>query len=199
MTRISELIVNDVLEEGRRAGATDCDIGIAQESGVHPYDVRVMREYTGAKGRLLVFRCPNLEHLGLHGRLRPKPMHHAGRAPEDRPARASDYDLMSAWRRAESGWTKIFVSAPEGAKSGNYTEEAREMMVELNGKLISPLQHGAQDDFQNVANRGVLPEDHFVAFCAGRVSYLDRPEDCRRFYSTHSLHWPYDDHGRFMT
>lgn len=258
MAKFSDLIVNDVLEEGRRDGATDADIEIALDSGMHPSDVKVMREYAGEKDRLLVFRCPNLEHLGLHGRLPPKPASYSdpkGSPERDaRPAKVSDYDMMSAWRRGElaqpredpgfrgqesavgptglgspaaealrirspkfdrragpigmdpvsatslqPGWVKIFVSSikSRGAKRGPYPGEAREMLKELNGKLKSKLQHGAQDDLHRADQRGVEDDDRFVAFCAGRATFFGGPEDCKRFYATHSLHWPYDDQGKF--
>lgn len=189
-------------------GASGSDIDLAIASGFDPRDVHAIRDYSEAKSLLLVFRCPKPSARPWHGEYEPKRGHVAeksdaqGRATKGGRIYVSDYVLMSVWRVsgtiAARGYQKIFVTAMQrGAKRGAFSPEATAIVAKLNRGLVSRLQHGAQDDWANAANRGVTPDDRFLAFECGAAWYMGSPAACAAFYRARGLRWPYDASGRY--
>jgi hypothetical protein len=105
--------------------------------------------------------------------------------------------MMSVWSRAESGWEKVKMSAANGRAKGSWPENARALTAMLNEKLISPLQHGAQDDFESHKNPNVSERDTFTAFVNGKAVHLIDYKACARFYEEQGIWWPYDKDGKY--
>ena len=70
-------------------------------------------------------------------------------------------------------------------------------MVELNGRLVSKIQHGCQDDYHSAKNPGVKSSDHFSAFQVGLATHLPGPSACAAFYVERGISWPYDPSGKY--
>jgi hypothetical protein len=187
--------------EARRAGVLPKDIALSRRCGIDARDVRVFRAFSG-RGFLIVVRCPNPAARAWHGLFPPKPISMKDKSGSSgvavgRPGymRVSDYDLMSLWRRGATGWEKVFASAANGADSGPYLPEARLLIKQLNGSLVSRIQHGCQDDYVSPKNPGVKLTDHFVAFFNNQAEYFDSPLLCQMFYKRKRLVWLYNSTG----
>lgn len=184
-------------------GASGRDIDLAIASGFDPRDVHTIRAYSETKSLLLIFRCPKASARPWHGEYSPKAGEVAtksdasGRAAHKGRIYVSDYDLMSVWRVSGpiSGrsYQKIFVTALQrGAKSGPWSAKARHTVGPfMTAQLVSPVQHGAQDDWASASNRGMNANDRFLAFEVGQAWYLPSSADCERVYRTRALRWPY--------
>lgn len=191
-------------DELRNAGIPEDDIEFSRLSGIDARDVLVFRQ-TSLAGLIIVVRCPKTAGRIWHGLLPPKPWAVKDKSgesgvvvTEDRGMFVSDYDLMSVWRRDQKGWKKVVVSAAGGAASGKWQPEAIAVVVNLNKRLISRIQHGCQDDFDSPSNRGVKPEDQFAAFREGMPSHFDDPAALKAFYDRNGLvPWPYNSLGKF--
>lgn len=191
--------------EWRRAGIPEMDIVFSRQSGMDGRDVRTLREISMQRSLLIVVRCPKVTARAWHGLVPPKPWAMkqktgtSGLAVSDSgDIRVSDYDLMSVWRKGEQGFVKLFMSATGGAPRGRWSAEAQQLAVELNGRLVSRIQHGCQDDFESPNNPGVKSSDHFAAFRLGQATHLADPTLCAQYYAQAGLPWPYDPAGRFI-
>ena len=193
-------------QEWRRAGATEQDISWSRQSGMDARDVAALRVTTLAQSLCIVIRCPKATARIWHGILPPKNVatkektNAAGvmQGNKGRLLMVSDYDLMSVWRGPASAQVKVFISAAKGASRGAWSTEAVALIRMLNGKLVSRLQHGCQDDFESTDNPGVKSGDHFIAFNRGAVTYLANREACAKYYVDAGLgKWPYDASGKF--
>ena len=114
----------------------------------------------------------------------------------------SDYDMMSLWVRNDAGgYRELFASAlKQGAGRGPWTREAMDAVRLLNHALLSPLQHGAQDDFTPPPTHehpGVRQDTRFCAFREGEAAYLEGMAACAACYARWHLHWPCDEAGGF--
>jgi hypothetical protein len=194
--------------EARAAGATEFDIRLSRQSGIDARDVMNLRRFTAAKLLLIVFRCPKTAARAFHGDLPAKTLvtkektNETGTIYNNRGVlMVSDYDMMSLWRASAGGFEKIYVSSIQspGAARGRWLPEATALVREMNGFLITKIQHGCQDDFQNRAkNPGVKMADHFLAIRKGDGIYLPDPVHCENFYRAHRLFWPYGIGGKYI-
>jgi hypothetical protein len=105
---------------------------------------------------------------------------------------------MGVWRAGSKGFERIFIAAANGVKQGKWSAEATGLVRALNGRLVSRIQHGCQDDLDSPTNRGVKPDDHFAAFRSGGAEHLPSPLACKQYYGLHRLQWPYDQAGRYV-
>jgi len=206
MPTIQEILEAQREEDALRAGVKQEDIELSRDCGIDARDVRSFREASATEGVVIVVRCPKVSARAWHGIFPAKTWATKGKTGssgavvnERGQILVSDYDLMSLWQRSGSGVTKVFASAAGGAARGHYPPEAQALIVRLNARLISRIQHGCQDDFDSPKNPGVKPTDHFVAFDAGLAFYLPAPSDCEAFYRRNDLNWPYDVGGRFQS
>jgi hypothetical protein len=190
--------------EALQAGVPQRDIDLSRRCGIDAMDVRVFREFSG-KGFLIVVRCPKTAARAWHGLIPPKPISMKDKSgssgvavKEPGKMLVSDYDLMSIWRHGGSGWRKVFASAANGAPRGRYSAEATAIIKELNGSLISRIQHGCQDDYCSLHNPGVKMADHFATFCNGLAEYHANPAVCKSFYERNGLVWLYGPTGAYL-
>jgi hypothetical protein len=192
-------------QRARAAGADGLDIRLSVESGMDARDIMFLRRFTRERGLMIVFRCPKPSARAFHGTLPAKTFATKAKSNAETGTvhgagghlMVSDYDMMSVWRGGAPVWQKIFVSAlAPGAARGPWSAEARDLVREMNGTLITRLQHGCQDDFHSPDNPGVKMADHFLAIRAGDGVYLPTPIHCENFYAAHALFWPYRSNGR---
>ena len=179
------------------------DIAFSRLCGVDAEDVGTFRRITRQRAALIIVRGPKLAARVFHGIFPPKPASArdqksgtSGVGEARGKPFVSDYDLMGAWRRSGSGYQKIFMAAPGGASRGPWSVEGMALARELNCALVSPIQHGAQDDYHSPSNRGVQSGDYFAAFNAGIAKYLGSVPACEQYYRQHQLDWPYLANGR---
>jgi len=223
---IQELLEYKREEEWRRAGVPEGDIEFSRVSGMNAQDVRTFREFTSS-GLLIVVRCPKVTGRPHHGIFRPKPKAYddprwksgdsglsvvkkeivvtkMGSSGPAEPKKietklfVSDYDLMSVWKSGLKGFEKIFISAERGAPRGAYTPQARELLRNLNKRLVSRIQHGCQDDYHSPKNPNVKAGDRFAAFNNGSAEYLADMYECGRYYQKFHLTWPYNEAGKYI-
>ena len=205
MPKLQEILEGQREEAGQRAGVGPKDIEHSRVSGIDPQDVRTFREASASEGILIVVRCPKVAARAWHGILPAKTWATKQKTGDSGAVvnqkgqiMVSDYDLMSLWRRTGGAAVKLFASAAGGAAQGKYPREAQELIVRLNARLITKIQHGCQDDFDSVLNPGVKVTDHFSAFDAGRALHLSSPSECAAYYSRNGMTWPYDGAGRYQ-
>ena len=205
MAQLGEILAAQREEAASRAGATPADIELSRKCGIDPQDVCTFRRVSAGEMLVIVVRCPKLAALAWHGTFPAKTASTSAKTSESGTVlgssgriMVSDYDLMSLWKRESGVPRKIVASAEGGAKRGRYPEEATQLLVRLNGQLVTKIQHGCQDDFASPSNPGVKPADHFAAFDTGNVSYLRNPVDCADFYKRNDLVWPYDAAGKYQ-
>lgn len=203
MATIQEMFEGDREAEWRRAGVPDGDIAFSRKSGIDGRDVRAFREFSSGNV-LIVVRNPKLTARAWHGSVPPKNF-----ATKDKTGSSgvvvtksgrilvSDYDLMSVWRTEASPPAKVFISAADGAARGKWSEDAVKLVVRLNARLVSKIQHGCQDDYHSRSNPGVKQTDHFSAFRRGLSTHLPNPSACADFYAALGLAWPYDAAGKY--
>ena len=204
MATIQEIVEANREMEWKKQGVPDACIAHSRLSGMDPRDVRAMQEFS-SRGFLIVVRCPKTTARAWHGKVPPKRWASKAKtgssgvivAPGE-PFQVSDYDLMSIWRSTGRGFEKVFTSAANGAVRGKWLPEATAIVVSLNNLLVSRIQHGCQDDFENIQNPGVKAADHFASFCLGHADHQASPAECRDFYKTHGLHWPYREDGSYI-
>jgi hypothetical protein len=199
---IQELLEYKREEEWRREGVPEGDIEFSRLSGMDARDVRAFREVT-RRDLLIVVRCPKVTARPHHGVFPPKTKvteqktGTSGLVVTKTKVLVSDYDLMSVWRGGMKGFEKIFISAEGGAPRGTWTPQARELIRELNMFLVSPIQHGCQDDYDSPKNPGVKAGDHFAGFHEGSAEHLADMFECARYYAKFGLAWPYDRTGKY--
>ena len=203
MATIQELFEGDREAEWRRAGVPEADIAFSRKSGIDGRDVRAFREFS-RENVLIIVRNPKVTARAWHGNVPPKNI-----TTKDKTGSSgvvvtasgrilvSDYDLMSVWRTEASPPAKVFISAADGAARGKWSEEAVKLIVRLNARLVSKIQHGCQDDFHAEKNPGVSPTDHFSAFQRGLATHLPNRTTCADYYAKQGLAWPYDADGKY--
>lgn len=213
---MADLMVANRLRDAAHHGVSTADVLFARKTDLGPEDVRVFRELTRTYKLLIVLRCPKRGAVAFHGVFRPKRRVDGhdkagnlvksgasgiGVHPDTGNIFISDYDMMSLWAHGGHGYRKLFASALElHAETGPWSKEAMAVVRLLNGALLSPLQHGAQDDFTPAAGHmhpGVTPETRFCAFREGETAYMEGMDACAAFYRQWGLHWPYDTAGHF--
>lgn len=189
-------------QEWRRAGVIDADIFASRGSGMNAADIGVFRDASRA-GPIIVLRCPKAAARPWHGVFAPKPMAEkepttdSGVLVKRGRAVVSDYDLMGVWQRAGTAWERVRVTAENGADRGRWPVVAQMLVVALNKRLVSRIQHGCNDDWNSKDNRGVKEGDRFMGFVEGRVVALESPAQAAAFYATWKLGWPYGADGRY--
>jgi hypothetical protein len=216
---IADILVANRLRDAALAGVKPADIMFAQQSDLGPEDVRSLRAATEAYKLLIVLRCPKRGAVAFHGVFRAKRWvdghdragnlvksgaSGVGVHPDHGNIFVSDYDMMSLWVKTDGGgYRKLFASALiKGAERGPWTREAMDAVKLLNGALLSPLQHGAQDDFTPPPDRrhpGVQPDTRFCAFREGEATYMEGMTACAAYYKKWGLYWPYDANGGFTS
>lgn len=214
---IADMMVANRLRDAAGAGVKPADILFAQQTDLAPEDVRALRAATETYKLLIVLRCPKRGAVAFQGVFRAKRwadghdsagnsvksgVSGLGVHPERGNIFISDYDMMSLWvRTGGKGYRKLFASAlTMGAERGAWTKEAMDAVRLLNGALLSPLQHGAQDDFTSPPGHkhpGVQTDTRFCAFREGEATYMDGMAACAAYYRKWELYWPYDDAGGF--
>jgi hypothetical protein len=213
----ADMLVASRLRDAARAGVGPADINFARQTDLAPEDVRALRAATKTYNLLIVLRCPKRGAVAFQGVFRAKRWadghDSAGNSvktgasgvgihPERGNVFVSDYDMMSLWVAADGGgYRKLFASALKmGAERGPWSKEAMDVVRLLNGALISPLQHGAQDDFtppQGHKHPGVTKDTRFCAFRDGEATYMDGMAACAAYYQKWGLYWPYGAAGDF--
>ena len=203
MGTIQELFEGNREDEWRRAGVLEQDIAFSRLCGIDARDVRTFRDFSLAQ-LLIIVRNPKVSARAWHGVVPPKNI-----ATKDKTGSSgvviteagrifvSDYDLMSVWRTETSPPVKVFISAADGASRGKWSDEAVKLVVRLNGRLVSKIQHGCQDDYRSRSNPGVKPTDHFSAFQRGLAVHLASSSACAEFYAKQGISWPYDVSGMY--
>ncbi|WP_431284272.1 hypothetical protein ACQW02_05520 [Humitalea sp. 24SJ18S-53] len=214
---IADIMVANRLRGAAAAGVSAADINFAQSTDMAPEDVAALRATTRAHGLCIILRCPKKGAVAFHGVFRPKRwadghdsqgntvksgLSGIGIHPEGGNIFVSDYDMMSLWVAAGGGgYRKIFCSSTvPGRDRGHWPREALETVRRLNAGLISPLQHGAQDDFTPAVNHphpGVSRDGRFAAIREGEATYIEGMAACAAYYAQWGLYWPYDGQGKF--
>ena len=215
---MADLMVANRLRDAAHHGLATADLLFAKQTDLAPEDVRALRELTRLYRLLIVLRCPKKGAVAFHGVFRPKrrvdghdragnPVKSGisgiGVHPDTGNVFVSDYDMMSLWARPEGQheYHKLFASALKmHAETGAMAKEATEAIRLLNGALLSPLQHGAQDDYTpgpGKGHPGVTKETRFCAFREGETEHMEGMAACEAFYHKWHLHWPYDKAGAF--
>jgi hypothetical protein len=199
----------------QRHEVRDSDIHYSRLSGMDPRDVDVFCDFTYQRGLLMIVRCPKRPARHFHGKADPKPS--SIRKPTDPAtglllsgkgkAYVSDYDLMCVWRYFGAGhYEKIFFSelGLKGLKA--LPPAARELFDDINQRLVSPLQHGAQDDYHAPDNPGVALRQQgaampsrFMVFNLGAADYVCNGTELKACYERllGKMAWPYDADGKF--
>jgi hypothetical protein len=188
----------------KEAGADGLDLRLSAESGMDARDIMNLRRFTREMDLLIVFRCPKASARAFHGTLPAKTFATKEKTNETGTVfgrygdiMVSDYDMMSLWLHAGTGFQHIYVSALEpGAPRGPWSKEAVLLVKAMNEFLITKLQHGCQDDWHSPGNPGVKMTDHFLAVRMGDGIYLRDPNYCENFYAAHGLFWPYGAGGK---
>jgi len=199
-------------QEWRAAGISERDIDFALQSGIHAGDVAVFRDFSSL-GHLVVMRCPKRTALPWHGFFPPKhgglskPEHKTGESgvlvttaggdAKQQIIVVSDYDLMCVWREGPQGLEKITVTAPNGAKRGPFSTDAKLAVRWLNARLTARIQHGCNDDWDSADNQGVPATQRYAAFRNGIPTYLADSAACAKYYTDAGIPWPYDAAGKY--
>lgn len=210
--KIAELGIYNRLRDAAAARLPPADIAFAQQSDIDPEDVGTFRMATRQYGLIVIVRCPKRGAVAWHGTFDPKRCEDGhdifgnpvksgvsgiGVHPERGNVFISDYDMMSMWRKFEGGgWRKVLArDIDRGGEVQIYTKW-------MNGKLRSPLQHGAQDDFvppPGAQHPNVAEDCRCAAFMEGEAVYLPDRRATQSFYVKQGLKpWPYDQQGKFI-
>lgn len=202
------------------AGATQADIDFSWISAIDARDVMTFRTFAAERRLLIVMRCPKPPALVFHGLFPAKNAHTSEKTSEESglvtgasgTIMVSDYDLMCVARHNDAkpgSFARIPMTAEgKGVKYGRWDPKAAEMMRDLNGRLVSRIQHGAQDDFQGQPHPGffekggVPPRCAAFRFVPGAVTaeclILSSADVARRFYRRVGLDWRYDPSGHYI-
>lgn len=208
-TSLHQLADHARVRQYRERGIPESDIALSDASGMDARDVRFVRELTAARALCIVVRCPKPEGRVLQGVVPPKPVTVKEKSKDfglvgrgsyetgDVQTWVSDYDLMGIWRYEGGRYRALPLRDLRGALDDRSTLEARTVAAALNARLVSPIQHGCQDDYRDRRNPGVSTKDHFAIFDRGRALHLDRYADCARYYRSRGLAWTYGPSGRY--
>jgi hypothetical protein len=187
----------------------ESDIALSTASGMDARDVAFLRELTAARALCIIVRCPKPDGRVLQGVLPPKPMAVKEKSKEfgvvgrgtpgqgDVQTWVSDYDLMGLWKYEGGRHRPLPLRNLTGALADHSTLEARAVAALMNARLVSPIQHGCQDDFLDRRNPGVSDKDHFAIYLRGRAQHLRGVAACAAFYRAHGLAWHYGPSGRY--
>lgn len=210
---IAELGIYRRLRDAGHARLPHADIAFAHQSDIDPADVGIFREASRLYGICIIVRCPKRGAVAWHGTFDPKRCEDGhdmfgnpvksgvsgiGVHPERGNVFISDYDMMSMWRHTEgAGWVKVLAKdIDRGGEVQIYTDWMN------TGRLRSPLQHGAQDDFvppPGGHHPNVAEDCRCAAFMLGAAHYLQDRRATRAFYEQNQLQpWPYDDQGKYI-
>lgn len=166
-------------------------IAIAEKCGINAIDLETLRDFAKAQRLLLIIRSPGgagRNIVGIGGiDIRPKPAaikdKTGGRwIARDGVFYVSDYDLLSVWRRAGSGYAKVAL--------GEGDPRTDQFLKAINQGMVMPLQHGANDDYLDCAGNArnsaigesftIVPEDGLITVCQSRQAM-------RAFYANRGL------------
>ena len=209
--QIAELGIYNRLSRAEADRVAPSDIAFAQKSDVDPEDVTTFRLATLKYGLIVIIRCPKRGAVAWHGTFKPKRCEDGhdsmgnrvtsglsglGVHPESGNLFVSDYDMMSMWRRISGGgFRKVDAKNIDDGEVRAYVEW-------MKGKLRSPLQHGAQDDFVPEAGKGhmdVAEDCRCAAFQEGEAIYLPDRKATHAYYVKMGLKpWPYDPGGVYI-
>jgi len=203
--KIFDAVAHAKENEWRRAGTSPENIAFARSTGMDARDIATLRLFASQERILIAVRCPKATARAWHGAFGAKTGATKAKSGDSGLAvgksgriMVSDYDLMSVWKQAGAGFTRIPVTAMEpGAKRGRWSPEATRLIRALNGRLITRIQHGCQDDWQSADNPGVKDTDRFAATNQGAFQFLSSPSACAAYYRDHGLDWPYDSSGSY--
>lgn len=196
-----------------RDGLSMEDVHFSRLSGMAPADIETLRDFSRNHCLLLVIRCPKRAARYYHGLYQPKTMQssmlHLKSDPRtglvtrpDGRVEVSDYDLMCVYRFVGHGqFEKIKFSGVDPTnKRSRLSDEATGLLVQVQKLLLSPFQHGAQDDWIHPENPGVgtggknEEPDRFMVFIQGRASFFAGPRAVQeKVYVRFGLHWPYTE------
>jgi len=192
-----------------RQGANTGDLLASRATGFDACDVLQLRLLTHEIPVLLVFRCPKLAARGLHGiapaktaRVKEKTGESGGVVDKHGRIYVSDYDLMCVYRLDTAGWgrpTKLMASGIDPSKPRSpLSREASDLFRRINRRLVTKLQHGAQDDWASPANPGIdLIGSRFAAVQLGQFLPLGDGNQTKVFYASIGLDWPYAGDGSY--
>src|SRR4051794_24714217 len=143
----------------QRDEVTDQDIHFSRLSGMSPFDIDVLSDFSREEALLIVIRCPKRPARYFHGTFYPKPAtvkiksnSETGLVTEEGTTYVSDYDLMCVWRFiSQSQYQQVLFRALDDRNPLGFGPEADELMKKLGNRLRSPFQHGAQDTFYSVS------------------------------------------------
>jgi hypothetical protein len=192
-----------------RQGANMGDLLASRTTGFDACDVLQLRLLTHEMPVLLVFRCPKLAARGLHGiapakmaRIKQKTGPFGGLFDEHGRLYVSDYDLMCVYRLDPVGRgkpAKLMASGIDPTKPRSpLSREASDLFRRINRRLVTKLQHGAQDDWASPENKGVnLTTSRFAAVQLGQFLPLGDGYQTKVFYDSNGLDWPYAGDGSY--
>jgi hypothetical protein len=192
-----------------RQGASTGDLLASRATGFDACDVFQLRLLSHELPVLLVFRCPKLAARGLHGiapaktaRLKQKTGESGGLFDEHGRLYVSDYDLMCVYRLDPAGRgkpAKLMASGIDPARPRSpLSREASDLFRRINRRLVTKLQHGAQDDWASPYNPGVdLTGSRFAAVWLGQFVPLGDGHQTKVFYTVNGLDWPYAADGSY--
>jgi hypothetical protein len=208
-TSLHALADHSRVRQYREHHIPESDIALSTASGMDARDVQFLRELSGRRGLCIIVRCPKPDGRVLQGVLPPKPMAvkekskafgvvgRGSPATGDVRTWVSDYDLMGIWKHEGGRYRPLPLRNLHGALADHSTIEARTVAALLNASLVSPIQHGCQDDFIDDRNPGVSGKDHFAVYDRGRAQHLRGVAPCAAFYRAHGLTWRYGLSGRY--
>lgn len=207
--RLTAAFEHDIAQ---RTEVSDQDIHFSRLSGISPVDIDVLCDFSRTEALLVVIRCPKRPARYFHGKYKAKPAHvkaksdpATGLVTVDGETYVSDYDLMCVWRCTGQGhYEKILFRSLDPARPLVFGPEANALMSLLEGRLRSPFQHGAQDDFNSSSNPNVTMKsqdgklvDRFMVFNLGTPMYVCTGMELKKVYDRllGQDAWPYDESG----
>lgn len=206
----------------------DIYIHYSRLTGIHPLDLEAFCDTSREECLIIVTKCPKRPARYLHGKISPKRAWVKDKTDDvtatvtvEKNGRTytfvSDYDLMCVYKYIGGGFEKVFFSGidPKNPRS-KFDDEATDLIRRIQKRLLSKLQHGAQDDFLNPEMHpnsknnpkgkrlGGNPDNHkevkdrFAAFIMGEVKYYTNIKQLKLFYENNNMSWPYDSEGWFL-
>lgn len=165
-------------------------IADAQWSGMDAIDLETLQDFCRAERKLLIFRAPggngrDVRGLGLE--IRPKPAWmkqktHGSWIVDGGRFYTSDWDLLSAWQRNGTGYSRYELAAD--------THQTTEFLKRINRQLLFPLQHGANDDYLDEQGRpkNTAIGSKFIAIDeTGRIDRCETQAVMKAYYGTRGL------------
>jgi hypothetical protein len=207
-TLIEDIMAGAKAVKAQTTGPSQGDVDFSKLSGIDPRDVHTLRMFTLFTRLLMVIRCPPTAALAWHGILQPKTFGASkegvktgadGVAIDSKGRRyVSDYDLMCIrrlWNNHAS--TRVVATGIDPETPSRLSDEATLLLGTVNSMMVSRFQHGCQDDWNNLCNRGVKAQDRFAVFNWGAIRYIPNRNEMKRFYFKNRIRWPYDENGNY--